>query len=341
MESTTLAAVASGAAAADVDRSTGDPPPLLVVRLDDVAPDAALAADLAAALAHPSAPVLGISDRPVPEGCAPILEALTCTLAPAGPGRAWFSPAPGDLDRIDTTVRRAPRATLVLEGLLRLTAHVDVDNGLFAESSAYSMLLAGPEFLEWIEARSPRERRATVDPVIVEREGHSLRITLNRPDRHNAFSASVRDHLVAGLEIARHDPTVHEVVLQGRGPSFCAGGDLDEFGTAKDVVMAHLIRTTQSAGRMVHELRQRVRADLHGACMGAGIEIPAFAGTVRAAPDTRFRLPELGMGLIPGAGGTISIPARIGRWRTAAMALTGRDFPVAEVRTWGLVDEFC
>jgi enoyl-CoA hydratase/carnithine racemase len=77
---------------------------------------------------------------------------------------------------------------------------------------------------------------------------------------------------------------------------------------------------------------------LHGACAGSGIELPAFAGSVAARPGTRIWLPELAMGLIPGAGGTVSLPRRIGRGRTAWMALSGRPVDVPTALEWGLVD---
>ncbi|MCZ0997091.1 enoyl-CoA hydratase/isomerase family protein [Streptomyces mirabilis] len=80
-------------------------------------------------------------------------------------------------------------------------------------------------------------------------------------------------------------------------------------------------------------------AHLHGACVGAGIELAAFAGRVLAAPDTLIRLPEVGMGLIPGAGGTASLPVRIGRERTAYLALSGDTLSAAQALGWGLVDE--
>jgi enoyl-CoA hydratase/carnithine racemase len=89
---------------------------------------------------------------------------------------------------------------------------------------------------------------------------------------------------------------------------------------------------------MLHELRARVSVRVHGACVGAGIELPAFAGQVIAAPDAVFGLPEVAMGLIPGAGGTVSIPRRIGRWRTAWMAVTGRQIGARTALEWGLVD---
>ena len=69
--------------------------------------------------------------------------------------------------------------------------------------------------------------------------------------------------------------------------------------------------------RLLAACAERVHAELHGTCLGAGIELPAFAGRVVAWPDTTFRLPEVAMGLVPGAGGTVSLPRRIGRQRTA------------------------
>ena len=109
-------------------------------------------------------------------------------------------------------------------------------------------------------------------------------------------------------------------MLRGEGPSFCSGGDLDEFGTRPDPGTAHLVRLTRSAARLVHRLRDRVEVDLHGWCVGAGIELPSFAGTVRAAADTRIALPELQFGLVPGAGGTVEPAAA---HRPAADELAG------------------
>jgi enoyl-CoA hydratase/carnithine racemase len=82
----------------------------------------------------------------------------------------------------------------------------------------------------------------------------------------------------------------------------------------------------------------RTRAELHGACIGAGIELAAYAGTVVARPNAFVQLPEVAMGLIPGAGGTVSLPRRIGRQRTAFLALTGRRIDAPTARDWGLVD---
>ena len=95
---------------------------------------------------------------------------------------------------------------------------------------------------------------------------------------------------------------------------------------------------TRHPGLALDRLRKRARAHVHGRCIGAGVEVPAFAGDVWADPETTFELPELGLGLIPGAGGTVSLPRRIGAQRTAWMALTGRPIDATTALDWGLID---
>ena len=102
---------------------------------------------------------------------------------------------------------------------------------------------------------------------------------------------------------------------------------------------AHDIRMRRSAGRALASIADRVTVEVHGACVGAGVELPAFAGRVVAHPETTFRLPEIAMGLIPGAGGTASLPPRIGRRRTALLALLGEPIDAPTALEWGLVDE--
>lgn len=279
----------------------------------------------------------GPADGPLPDEPHGVIVGI----GDAGPDTLPFlttCASPDDVEAIAATVAAAPLASLTLVGLLELTSAASVADGLVAESLAYSMLLAGSGFRSWRE-RTPRGPAVEDDdPVLLARTGDLLTITLNRPQRHNAFGRAVRDGLLTGLEIAAADPQI-SVVLNGNGRSFCSGGDVDEFGTATDVAAAHLIRLRQSAAWAVHQLRDRVRVVVHGACIGAGAEIPSFAGRVEARDDAYFRLPELGMGLVPGAGGTVGITRRIGRWRTAYLALTDRPIDVGTALDWGLVDD--
>jgi enoyl-CoA hydratase/carnithine racemase len=78
--------------------------------------------------------------------------------------------------------------------------------------------------------------------------------------------------------------------------------------------------------------------EVHGACVGAGVELPAIAAPLRAREDARVLQPELSMGLVPGAGGTVSLPRRIGRQRTGWLALSGARIDARTALRWGLVD---
>jgi len=215
--------------------------------------------------------------------------------------------------------------------------------GVITESLAYSTLQSGAEFAAWLHRRGPRTVPDEADPVLADRDADTLRIRFNRPRRHNAFTTGARAALLDALTVARLDPTVTEVVLAGTGPSFCSGGDLDEFGTFSDPAAAHLARTRHSPALALDELRgrlgQRLRAEVHGQVLGSGLEMAAFCGRVSADPQTRMGLPELELGLIPGAGGTVSITRRIGRWRTAYLFLTGALIDARQALRWGLVDE--
>lgn len=227
----------------------------------------------------------------------------------------------------------------MLRDVLDATAHLEVPEALAVESLAYSTLLAGPEFAHWLAGRVRRPVPTCAEPVLVVRLEDELHVTLNRPERRNAFGAAVRDGLLDALAVAGADPSVTRVRLDGAGPAFCAGGDLDEFGTADDPATAHRVRMQRSAGLAVHRLADRVHPVLHGACIGAGIEVPAFADHVVARAGTSFRLPELTMGLIPGAGGTVSISRRIGRTRFEEWVRSGESVDAATALDWGLVDE--
>ena len=243
------------------------------------------------------------------------------------------------LDVVIENVEANPIAAASLAVLLRQFPHHNTAIGLAAESAVYSTLQAGPDFGRWLSSRpSPQPVAADDRPVLVERDGDRLVVTLNRPHRHNAVNEPLRAALVDALSVAVADESV-TVELRGAGPSFSSGGDLAEFGAFPDPATAHVSRLTRSPGRLVSLLAPRCSAYLHGACMGAGIEVAAFAGWVVADPEAVISLPELAIGLVPGAGGTVSIPARIGRHRTALMALSTRPIPATTALEWGLVDE--
>jgi enoyl-CoA hydratase/carnithine racemase len=242
------------------------------------------------------------------------------------------------LDRVEQNLTARPLAGATLALLLRAAPRRSVADGLVAESAAYSVLQAGPEFAAWRAANAPRTDRDDGSRVRVERMGDTLVVTLTRPERLNALDAQMRDELVEALELAAADPDVTSLEWRGEGRSFCAGGDLDEFGTRPDPASAHLVRLQRSVGRMLAQLRKPIVTYLHGPCMGSGIELAAFTDTVVGSPDTTFALPELGLGLVPGAGGTVSLTRRIGRLRTASLAFSTEPIDVTTAKEWGLID---
>lgn len=237
---------------------------------------------------------------------------------------------------------RTPIAALAFVQLLRSASRASTQAGLVAESFVYSMLQGGSEFQDWLATRS--KRRPHVAPLPgpacrLSRDRDCLTLTLSRPGKHNAFSRAMRDELALGLQLALADASIEEVVLRGEGDSFCSGGDLDEFGSFPDPAKAHAIRMTRSPALLIDRLAGRVRAEVHGACIGAGIELPAFTDHVQATEDAFFQLPEVALGLIPGAGGTVSLPRRIGRHKTAWLGLSGARLDARTALAWGLVDE--
>ena len=214
--------------------------------------------------------------------------------------------------------------------------------GVVTESLAYSTLQAGPEFARWLADRGPATLPDIPDPVLAHRDSDTVHIAFNRPRRHNAFSTDARAALLEALAVPQLDSSVEEVVLTGNGPSFCSGGDLDEFGTFTDPASAHLARTRYSPAlaldAVTARLGDRCRAEVHGQVIGSGMEMAAFCGRIDAAPDAVFGLPELSLGLIPGAGGTVSVTRRIGRWRTAYLVFSGVTLDASTALAWGLVD---
>jgi len=242
------------------------------------------------------------------------------------------------IDRVEENLAASPVAATTLALLLRGAEDRSITEGLVAESASYSVLQSGPEFAAWRAANPPRTEHDQGPRVRTERRGGTLLITLTRPARLNALDAQMRDELVEALALAAAGPDVTSVEWRGEGRAFCAGGDLDEFGSRPDPATAHLVRLQRSVGRLLAQIEKPTLTYLHGPSMGSGIELAAFTTTVVAAPDTQIALPEIGLGLVPGAGGTVSLPRRIGRLRTAYLAFSGSVIDAATALEWGLVD---
>lgn len=274
------------------------------------------------------------------------LQTLPCpTLAVGnGPLASCCDVAVGNVaEAMQLAVRigRAPLAAATLAQVLRTTERTSLEHGLTIESLAYATLQSGPEFRRWLaghRVKAAAAVRASGPAVAIERDGEAVSLILNRAATHNAMSVEMRDALIEALTLVLDDRSIRRVQLSARGRCFSIGGELAEFGTAPDAAHAHAVRTLTLPGRLLACCAARVTVQVHGACIGSGIEFPAFARRVVARSDAWFQLPELNYGLIPGAGGCISIARRMGRQRTAWLALSGRRLDARTALHWGLVD---
>ena len=248
------------------------------------------------------------------------------------------------LSAVVDKIIRNPQASAVLVQVVRTAVSLPIAQALNVESLAYSTLQGGEEFARWLhEFHSGRGARTppqiTDSPILVSRKGNLLEIILNTPENRNALSVPMRDALSEAFKMVIMDRSIEHVNVYGNGPSFSAGGDLTEFGDSSDRALAHQIRLLRMPAQYLAQEAGRYTFHLHGACIGAGIEMPAFAGRLVASPDTFFILPEVGMGLVPGAGGCVSIPRRIGRQKMNWLAITGERLSADKALEWGLIDE--
>ncbi len=248
-----------------------------------------------------------------------------------------------DLTPVLTNIAQHPLTAMVLVQLLRVTETLDIERALVCESLAYATLQGGAEYQRWLTAAPRPAAAATADDgegaaVLIERRGPRLQLRLNRPGRRNALSVDMRDALAEALVLVCADATIREVIVSGAGTCFSAGGDLAEFGSAPDLATAHAVRSTRSIPALLARCASRVTFRVHGAAVGAGAELAAFGGRVEATPDAFFQLPEIRYGLIPGSGGCVSLPRRIGRHRTALLALSAMRLPAPLAQRWGLID---
>ncbi|MGI9622246.1 MAG: enoyl-CoA hydratase/isomerase family protein [Acidimicrobiales bacterium] len=331
-----------------LEELTDDRLPLFVVDMTGApATDPQAVAESVATLQLVGAVTVGIVDALVSAPIAELAEHFDIVLGQgelAPTSAVATSDSSADVRTIAEAVSHNPSASVMLCHVLRQGPVDDVAHGLVTESLSYGALQASAEFQTWLDAHGDRGRSRMAPPepdapaVLTRRDGSTLRITLSRPERANAFDSTMRDQLVEALRVLATDPHLDGALIDGAGDSFCSGGDLAEFGKTSDPAAAHQIRVMRNAGWWMHQRASDIRVRVHGHCVGAGIELPAFAGTVHAEPDAVFRLPEVAMGLIPGAGGTVSIPRRIGRHRTAYMAITGQEISARQALAWGLVD---
>jgi enoyl-CoA hydratase len=272
--------------------------------------------------ALPPWPLIGLGDR-----AHPLARSLDAILEP-----------PVSVEALIRGCERAPHAAAIAVQLLRSLQDVPCERALMLESFCYGLLQGSAEHAEWLASRALPAQRLPAGRLIVERHDSTVLIAMDRPAARNAIDRAMRDQLFEAFSLTALDTEVQTVKLRAVGTVFSTGGDLDEFGTTRDPAMAHMIRSRTLPAVAIAPRARILDVHVQGACIGAGLEIAAFAGRLTAEPDAWFQLPELSMGLIPGAGGCVSVPRRIGRQRAALMILSGRRINAKAAFRWGLID---
>ncbi|QIG80725.1 enoyl-CoA hydratase/isomerase family protein [Stakelama tenebrarum] len=268
----------------------------------------------------PPYPVVGIGDPGHPSG-----RRLDAVVEP-----------PVSLAGLAASARANPLAASAAMRLLRRIDAMPVDAAIEQESLAYGALQAGAEHAAWLARREVAPQPP--GRLHVTRTGNLLELVLDRPQARNAIDRVMRDALFEAFTVAELDRDIERVTLRAAGPAFSMGGDLAEFGTTRDPDVAHAIRMQTLPAIPLSRRADIYHVHIQGGCVGAGLELAAFAARVTASPRAWFQLPELAMGLIPGAGGCVSVPRRIGRQRAGLMILSGKRINARTALDWGLID---
>jgi enoyl-CoA hydratase/carnithine racemase len=164
------------------------------------------------------------------------------------------------------------------------------------------------------------------------------RVTLNRPEVLNAINLQMRDELWEAVHAAEADPEVRVVIFRGAGErAFSAGADISEFGTAPSVVEARRARRERDLWGYMLGMETVTIAAIHGYALGAGIELPMCCDIRIASEDARLGLPEVGLGYIPSAGGTQTLPRHVPPGVAMQMVLTGDPIDASTALRHGLL----
>lgn len=177
-----------------------------------------------------------------------------------------------------------------------------------------------------------------MSPLLVDRDGALLRLTLNRPQALNALDLDTAEAMLTACRALRHDHGVRAVLLTGSGRAFSAGGDLAQMRDDPVRVADGLIRALHESLTILAGIDAPVIAALHGVVAGAGVSLAAAADLAIAAEGTRFNLAYVKVGTSCDLGSTWSLPRLVGLRRAMEIALLGDNFDAAHALQIGLVN---
>ncbi|GIK06621.1 hypothetical protein Aspvir_002271 [Aspergillus viridinutans] len=163
-------------------------------------------------------------------------------------------------------------------------------------------------------------------------------LTLNRPNKRNALCQALIDELLRQLEIALAAPHIRAIVIAGSGAIFSAGADIKEIAQL-DGETARQKRYLEDLCHGMKQVRKPIIAAVEGKALGGGFELALMADFIVATPTVEFRLPEISIGLIPGAGGTQRVTAAVGKYRAMNMILLNEPLSGHKAYQLGLVSK--
>jgi enoyl-CoA hydratase len=176
------------------------------------------------------------------------------------------------------------------------------------------------------------------ETIIYEKKNNLAYVTLNRPQALNVYNIKMRDELHQVLGAIKDDSDVRVALFRGAGDrAFCAGADLSEFLTAPSPIIARQARWERDIWGLFLSINKPMIAALHGFVLGSGVEIALCCDLRLASDDVQFGLPEPGLGIIPAAGGSQTLPRIIGGAKALEILLSGRWVKAEEARRLRLV----
>lgn len=183
-------------------------------------------------------------------------------------------------------------------------------------------------------------------PILLQKDGDIARITLNRPEVHNALSMEMSDQLVSAIQEIKKSTKIKFVVISGAGDSFCAGDDItemlnwgnDEFGQATQGAngVMRRVKIYQDMANALEELDKLTISAVDGYAVGGGLEITMASDFVIATRRALWGMPEVDSGITPGWGGTTRMARYIGKRRTKEINIIGALMTAERAVDWGL-----
>ncbi len=191
--------------------------------------------------------------------------------------------------------------------------------------------------------------------LIFEKKGEVTRITLNRPNKHNALTISLQKQLHEAIREVKFDLETRVLVITGAGNTFCAGDDIPEMPRMAELNVTAdsignvdtppasmptfmFIRMFQETAAMLEDLDCVTIAAVDGVCMGGGLELTLCCDFVLTTPDARWGMPEIDMGITPGWGGCTRMQRYVGRRKCKEINLLAYEFSGRDAEEWGLAN---